>query len=347
MFHNKSYEKWLHEELPGCLKACEAHDMLFIGSCSGIGADARTWIPFLKEMEDAGVKMVELDTGGPHATFGAVDAQKDVGAPLAMDPDTAYKVTKACVDAVNIPIMFKMTPQCINMAGVAMAVERAGAAAISANNAFYGCWIDHETESFFGVPSAMGGLMGRPWQLFSLAKVMEITATVKIPVLGGGGSFTYDDCVRYLMAGCGLAGLCSSLYSRGVNILKQCIDGMTDYMDRKGYRTIEDFQGCVVKEFKYLREWNRENPMADLTPIIPVFDEEKCNGCGVCAKLCPYGALRFDKTRDSVPVLNREYCNGCGWCVGHCKPNAIKCIHAGTKETVWDGFGMIADWVTD
>jgi len=136
MFHNKPYEKWRDEELPKCLKACDEHGMLFIGSCSGIGADADTWIPFLKEMEAAGVKMVELDTGGPHATFGAVDAQKDVGAPLAMDSDTAYKVTKACVEAVNIPIMFKMTPQCVNMASVAMAVERAGAAAISANNAF-------------------------------------------------------------------------------------------------------------------------------------------------------------------------------------------------------------------
>jgi dihydropyrimidine dehydrogenase (NAD+) subunit PreA len=346
MFHNKPYEKWRDEELPKCLKACEEHDMLFIGSCSGIGADADTWIPFLKEMEAAGVKMVELDTGGPHATFGAVDAQKDVGAPLAMDPDTAYKVTRACVEAVSIPIIFKMTPQCVNMAGVAMAVERAGAAAISANNAFYGCWIDHETRTFFGVPSSMGGLMGRPWQLFSLAKVMEITATVDIPVLGGGGSFTYDDCVRYLMAGSGLAGLCSSVYSRGVQVLKRCIDGLSHYMDRKGYKNIKDFQGCVVKDFKYLREWNREDPMADLTPIIPEFNEDKCKQCGVCERVCPYGALNFDRNKDTIPTLNREYCNGCGWCVGHCKPNAIRCIHADTGEVVWDGFGTIADWVT-
>jgi len=290
--------------------------------------------------------MVELDTGGPHATFGAVDAQKDVGAPLAMDPNTAYKVTKACVEAVNIPIMFKMTPQCVNMASVAMAVERAGAAAISANNAFYGCWIDHETGTFFGVPSSMGGLIGRPWQLFSLAKVMEITATVNIPILGGGGSFTYDDCVRYLMAGSGLTGLCSSVYSRGVQILKRCIDGLSHYMDRKGYQNIKDFQSCVVKDFKYLREWKREDPMADLTPIVPEFNEDKCDQCGVCERVCPYGALSFDKNKDTVPTLTREYCNGCGWCVGHCKPNAIRCIHVETGEVVWDGFGTIADWVT-
>ena len=344
MFHNMPYRKWLEEELPKSLKTCEAYDVLFIGSCSGIGADADTWIPFLKDMEAAGVKMVELDTGGPHATFGAVAAQKTVGAPLAMDPDTAYKVTKACVDAVSIPIMFKMTPQCVNMAGVALAVEEAGAAAISANNAFYGCWIDHETGTFFGVPSSMGGLIGRPWQLFSLAKVMEITATVSIPVLGGGGSFTFDDCVRYLMAGSSLAGLCSSIYSRGVSVLKECVKGLGKFVDRKGYASIKDFQGCVVKDFKYLREWNREDPMAELTPIIPEFDADKCNMCGVCEKLCPYGAITRNKGA-GIPEVKREHCFGCGWCVGHCPRKAIQCVHVETGEAVWDGYGTIKDWV--
>lgn len=136
MFHNMPYEKWLEEEVPKCLKACEEYDMLFIGSCSGIGANEQTWISLIQDMQRAGVKVVELDTGGPHATFGPIDAQKAVGAPLAMDPDTAYRVTKACTGAVDIPIVFKMTPQCVSMAAVALAVEKAGAAAISANNAF-------------------------------------------------------------------------------------------------------------------------------------------------------------------------------------------------------------------
>ena len=147
------------------------------------------------------------------------------------------------------------------------------------------------------------------------------------------------------MAGSGLTGLCSSVYSRGVQVLKSCIDGLSHYMDRKGYQSIKDFQSCVVNDFKYLRELNREDPMADLTPIIPEFNEDKCNQCGVCERVCPYGALNFDRNKDTVPTLNREYCYGCGWCVGHCKPNAIRCIHAETGEVVWDGFGTIADWV--
>ena len=345
MFQDMPYEKWLDEELPKSLKTCEEHDVLFIGSCSGIGTEATTWIPFLKDMEAAGVKAVELDTGGPHATFGAVAAQKDVGAQLAMDPDIAYRVTKACVDAVDLPIVFKMTPQCVNMAGVAMAVEKAGAAAISANNAFYGCWIDHETGSFYGVPASMGGLIGRPWQLFSLAKIMEITTTVELPVIGGGGSFTYDDCVRHLMGGCTLTGMCSAIYSRGIGVLKEAVDGMAGFMDRKGYADISEFRGCALRDFMYLRDWNREEVMAEVTPIIPEFDGEKCTQCGVCASLCPYGALEFDKTIDNVPRYTREYCFGCGWCVGHCREKAIKCVHAETGETVWDGYGTIGDWV--
>ena len=85
--------------------------------------------------------------------------------------------------------------------------------------------------------------------------------------------------------------------------------------------------------------------MAELTPIIPEFDEGRCDQCGVCERICPYGALSFNKSKDSVPILNRDYCQGCGWCVGHRKPNAITCIHAEIGEVVWDGFGAIANWV--
>ena len=345
MFHNMPFEKWLKEELPQILDVCEEDNTLFIGSCSGIGSDPKTWVSLLMPMEKAGVKIIELDTGGPHATFGADISQKDVGAPLALDADTAYKVTKACVESVNVPIIFKMTPQAINTAEIALAVEEAGAGAISANNAFYGCWIDHETGTFYGVPASMGGLIGRPWQLFSLAKILEVTKTVKIPVIGGGGIFTYDDIARHLMGGCTLTGMCSSVYSRGVKVLGSTIQKLNEWMDNKGYSSIKDIQGKAAKDFIYLRDWPRENPMSEKTPIIPKFDDKKCTKCGVCVDLCPYEALSLDKNTMSVPEVNKNYCMGCGWCVGHCPTQAIKMIHSETGEVVWNGYGTIKQWV--
>ena len=39
--------------------------------------------------------------------------------------------------------------------------------------------------------------------------------------------------------------------------------------------------------------------------------------------------------------------NGCGWCCGHCTPNAIVMKNRKTGQIVWNGYGEIADWVTD
>jgi MinD superfamily P-loop ATPase len=116
-------------------------------------------------------------------------------------------------------------------------------------------------------------------------------------------------------------------------------------MDRKGYRSIKDFQGCVKKDFMYLRDWKRENPMAKQTPIIPKFNKAKCVMCGICKKLCPYGAISIDKRKDKTPRVKREYCTGCGWCVGNCSANAIDCVHVKTGELIWNGYGTIKDWV--
>lgn len=344
MFHNMPYDEFVEKEAPRIRQVCKEYDAVFIPSVSGIGTDADTWIKVCKDMEKAGADIIELDTGGPHATFGAEAKHKDVGAPLAIDPDKAYKVAKACVEAVDVPIMFKMTPQCVNMAELALAVESAGVHAISANNAFYGTWIDHETGTFFGGNYSSGLLIGRAWQPYSLAKVLEITATVKTPVSGIGGIFTWDDVVRYIMAGCPTVQLCSVIYMRGVQVIGEIIKGLEEFMDRKGYKTIKDMLGICVPQFAYLRDWPREKVMAKISPVIPKFDLELCNRCGTCERLCPYGAVTVDQERG--PIIN-DHCMGCAWCLGHCRKDAVTMVLRETGELVWNGRGLPKKWVKE
>jgi len=50
-------------------------------------------------------------------------------------------------------------------------------------------------------------------------------------------------------------------------------------------------------------------------------DPEKCNGCGVCRRECPYGAISGKKKQ--VHVIDPEACSKCGICQSVCKFEAV------------------------
>ncbi|MEE8168740.1 MAG: 4Fe-4S binding protein [Candidatus Hydrothermarchaeales archaeon] len=57
-------------------------------------------------------------------------------------------------------------------------------------------------------------------------------------------------------------------------------------------------------------------------------DEEKCNGDGVCRKVCPKGPRiwRIEDTKQGrkAVILDPSFCLLCGMCVTRCPTNAIK-----------------------
>ena len=64
----------------------------------------------------------------------------------------------------------------------------------------------------------------------------------------------------------------------------------------------------------------------EIEPIIAFVDEEVCSGCGLCEKVCPYGALSLDG-RERVMMVNRALCKGCGACAVACPSSAISLSH--------------------
>ena len=72
----------------------------------------------------------------------------------------------------------------------------------------------------------------------------------------------------------------------------------------------------------------------------PLFDENLCTGCNICASICPFGAI--SKNEKGVAQVDEELCKGCGICAAHCPENAIT-MERLPKEQIIDyalaGFG--------
>ncbi len=53
-------------------------------------------------------------------------------------------------------------------------------------------------------------------------------------------------------------------------------------------------------------------------------NEDKCNGCGLCAKACHEGAIQM--INGKAKLLSDEYCDGLGDCLPACPADAIKIV---------------------
>jgi len=61
--------------------------------------------------------------------------------------------------------------------------------------------------------------------------------------------------------------------------------------------------------------------------ITSLINEELCKACGVCARVCPYHAIEFDKEKKLPARVIEASCAGCGTCGAECAFDAVIMRH--------------------
>jgi len=250
-----------------------------------VDSTREAWHSIVKRAEDAGADGLELNFGCPHGM-----SERGMGSAVGQVPDYACMITEWVKEAARTPVIVKLTPNITDIRPAARAAKRGGADAVSAINTINSITgIDLNTftpRPNVGGLSSHGGYCGPAVKPIALHLVQQIASDpqVGIPISGIGGVGGWREAAEFILLGCGTVQVCTAAMHYGFRIVEDMIDGLSNWMDEKGFRTLDDFRGLSVPK---VTEWKH----LDLNyKIVARINRDLCIGCDLCYVACWDGA---------------------------------------------------------
>jgi dihydroorotate dehydrogenase (NAD+) catalytic subunit len=182
-----------------------------------------------------GVHAIEINISCPNVKQG--------GAIFGSDPDLAAEVTKKVSAETDLPVIVKLTPNVTDITQIALAVENAGADAVSLINTLTGMSIDIETRRPH-LANVTGGLSGPAVKPVALRMVWQVVQAVKIPVIGIGGIMTANDALEFIIAGATAIQVGTANFIDPASTI-HILGGIEDYMAGHHVADIKDLIGSL------------------------------------------------------------------------------------------------------
>jgi dihydropyrimidine dehydrogenase (NAD+) subunit PreA len=243
------------------------------------------WRDIVNRAEDAGADGLELNFGCPHGM-----SERGMGSAVGQVPDYTCMIAEWVKETARTPVLVKLTPNVTDIRAIARAARRGGADALSAINTINSITgIDLDTltpRPDVGGYSAHGGYCGPAVKPIALHLVQQLASDPEgsLPISGIGGVSGWREAAEFLLLGCGTVQVCTAAMHYGYRIVEDMIDGLANWMDEKGFRTLDDFRGLSLPK---IVDWKR----LDLNyKIVARIHEEKCIGCELCYIACWDGA---------------------------------------------------------
>jgi dihydropyrimidine dehydrogenase (NAD+) subunit PreA len=232
-------------------------------------------------------------------------SERGMGSAVGQVPEYAQMITEWVKEAARTPVLVKLTPNISDIRIPARAAKRAradGLSAINTINSITG--IDLDTfvpRPNVGGKSSHGGFCGPAVKPIALNMIQQVNSDffdgAPIPMSGIGGVSNWRDAAEFILMGCGTVQVCTAAMHYGYRIVEDMIDGLSNWMDEKGFATIEDFRGLSLPK---VTEWKHLNLNYK---IVAQIDESLCIGCQLCHIACWDGAHQCIHTdRVSGPI---------------------------------------------
>jgi dihydroorotate dehydrogenase (fumarate) len=197
------------------------------------GSTAGGWTEYARAMQHAGAAAIELNIyylpGDPVIP--------------ARDSEQRYLDVLAAVKAVlDIPVAVKLNPFFSSLGEMAVRLDQAGADGLILFNRFMQTDIDPVTLTIstgFKLSSPAEATLPRSW-------IARLRGQVRASLAASTGVETAGDVAAYLRAGADVVMATSALLRHGPGHVTALLDGLTAWMDSKGFGSIAEFRGMLA-----------------------------------------------------------------------------------------------------
>ncbi len=280
-----------------------------------VPCDEGSWQGILPQVEETNADGVELNFGCPHGM-----SERGMGSAVGQVPEYIEMVTRWVKANTRMPVIVKLTPNITDIRYPARAAKKGGADAVSLINTVSSI-TSVNLDTFSPEPTidgkgTHGGYCGpavKPIALNMVAEIARDTETSDLPISGIGGISTWRDATEFFLLGAGNVQVCTAAMTFGFRIVSELQSGLMEWMDKKEFQEIKEFEGLAVGN---VTDWQNLN----LNYVTKArIDQDLCIKCGRCYAVCEdtsHQAIVINSGR-TFEVIDEE-CVACNLCVNVC-----------------------------
>ena len=185
----------------------------------------------VNELEN--IPAIELNISCPNVKQG--------GMAFGVTTEGASAVVKAVRKVYNKTLIVKLSPNVTSIADIALAVQEAGADAVSLINTLMGMVIDIEKRKPV-LSIATGGMSGPAVKPVAVRCVWQVAKAVSIPVVGLGGIMNAHDAIEFFLAGASAIEIGTANFIDPAVTVKVA-NGINEWLEQHGCKSVSEIVG--------------------------------------------------------------------------------------------------------